>query len=125
MKKSAFLFAAILFLFATRSFCYGSLNLVRQIELPNVTGRLDHMAVDLKRQELFVAAYGNNSLEIIDLRRGRLVRSVKGLDGPQGVEYIPGKELIAVSNGVDGTLLFFKADTLKLGPSISEGMRTI
>ncbi len=118
MKKSAILFTAILFLFATRSFCYGSLNLVRQIELPNVKGRLDHMAVDLKRQELFVAAYGNNSLEIIDLRRGKLIRSIKGLDGPQGVEYIPWKGLIAVSNGRDGTLRFFKADTLKLVKTI-------
>ncbi|MDA8091587.1 MAG: hypothetical protein M0Z61_15370 [Nitrospiraceae bacterium] len=118
MKKSAFLFTVILFLFATRSFCYGSLNLVRQIELPNVKGRLDHMTVDSKKQLLFVAAYRNNSLEIIDLRRGKLIRSIKGLDGPQGVEYIPWKGLIAVSNGGDGTLRFFKADTLKLVKTI-------
>ena len=109
---------AIFFLFATRSFCYGNLNLVRQIELPNVKGRLDHMTVDPKKQLLFVAAYGNDSLEIIDLRRGKLIRSIKGLDGPQSVEYIPGKNLIAVSNGGDGTLRFFKADTLKLVKTI-------
>ena len=118
MKKSAFLFTVILSLFAARSFCYGNLSLVRQIELPNVKGRLDHMTVDPKRQLLFVAAYDNNSLEIIDLRRGKLIRSIKGLDEPQGVEYIPGKDLIAVSNGGDGTLRFFKADILKLVKTI-------
>lgn len=107
-----------LFFFSIESFCYGNLNLVRQIKLPNVKGRLDHMTVDPKRQLLFVAAYGNNSLEIIDLRRGKVIRSIKGLDGPQDVKYIPGKDLLAVSNGGDGTLRLFEADSLQLVKTI-------
>ncbi|MDA8387149.1 MAG: hypothetical protein M0Z58_00630 [Nitrospiraceae bacterium] len=120
MKKGAYLFIIILVLFATHSLCHGKLNtptrkikLIRQIELPGVKGRLDHMAVDPKRQVLFVAAYGNNSLEIIDLRRGKVIRAIRGLDRPQDVKYIPGEDLIAVSNGGDGTLRFFKASSLR------------
>ena len=113
MKKTVFFFMVNLFLFATSSFCYGNLKLVRQIELPDVKGRLDHMTVDPDRQLLFVAAYGNNSLEVIDLRRGKLIRSVRGLNRPQDVKYIPMESLLAVSNGGDGTLRFFDANSLK------------
>ena len=108
----------VLFLFATKPFCYGNLKLVRQIELPDVKGRLDHMAVDPKRQLLFVAAYGDNSLEVIDLRHGKLIQSIKGLNKPQDVKYIPLDGLLAVSNGGDGTLRFFDADSLKLVKTI-------
>ena len=50
------------------------LRAVQTIELPNVEGRIDHMAVDVKGQRLFVAALGNNTIEMIELagpRRGR------------------------------------------------------
>ena len=48
----------------------GPLRLVNRIQLPQVRGRIDHMAVDLKGQRLFVAALGNNTLEVVDLKRG-------------------------------------------------------
>ena len=112
MKKTVFLFTIILFFSITKASCYGNLNLVRQIELPNVKGRLDHLAVDPQRQLLFVAAYGNNSLEVIDLRRGKLIRSISGLNRPQDVKYIPLEGLLAVSNGGDGTLRLFDANSL-------------
>src|SRR5437763_17004370 len=44
----------------------GPLRLVNSILLPQVRGRIDHMAVDIKGQRLFVAALGNNTLEVID-----------------------------------------------------------
>ena len=37
------------------------------LSLPDVEGRIDHMAVDIKGKRLFVAALGNNSVEVIDL----------------------------------------------------------
>ncbi len=37
------------------------------IPLPNVAGRIDHLAVDLVRKRLFVAEVGNNTLDAIDL----------------------------------------------------------
>jgi hypothetical protein len=41
------------------------------IPLPEVSGRLDHLTVDLKGRRLFVAALENNTVEVIDLRLGR------------------------------------------------------
>src|SRR5262245_25204133 len=80
----------------------GSLRLVQTIPLLGVEGRIDHMAADGKRQRLFVAALGNNTLEVLDLRAGRRVHSIAGLHEPQGVAYIPESNRIVVANGQGG-----------------------
>jgi hypothetical protein len=41
--------------------------MVQTIPLPNVEGRIDHMAVDVEGQRIFIAALGNHSVEILDL----------------------------------------------------------
>ena len=58
------------------------LRLLQTIPLPNVEGRIDHLAIDLKGQRLFVAALGNNTLEVIDLRAGKRIRGIGGLNEP-------------------------------------------
>jgi hypothetical protein len=60
------------------------LRLVQTIPLPEVSGRLDHVTVDLKGRRLFVAALENNTVEVIDLSQGKDVRSLKGFRKPQG-----------------------------------------
>src|SRR5438874_9062085 len=58
------------------------------IALSSVKGRIDHFGVDLKQQRLFVAALGNETLEIVDVRAGRWERSLGGLGVPEGVLYL-------------------------------------
>ena len=47
------------------------LRRVRVIELPGVEGRIDHLAVDVQARRLYVAALGNDTVEVIDLAAGR------------------------------------------------------
>ena len=47
------------------------LKLTQTIPLPGVKGRFDHFAIDSKGNRLFVAALGNNTLEVIDLAAGK------------------------------------------------------
>src|SRR5256885_6073543 len=82
------------------------------IALPAVKGRIDHFGVDLKQQRLFVAALGNDTLEIVDVKSGRLQRSLGGFGEPRGVLYLPEFDRIYVANGsanrvdiLDGTSL--------------------
>jgi hypothetical protein len=82
-------------------------HLVQAIPLPGVTGRIDHMAVDVKRERLFVVALGNNSVEVLDLRSGTGTHSITSLHEPQGIAYIPDSNRICVSNGGDGACVFF------------------
>ena len=79
------------------------------IPLPNVSGRIDHMAIDLGRKRLFVAEVGNNTLDVIDLATQKPVHRIAGLDEPQGVVYLPGPDLIVIGNGGDGAVRFFSA----------------
>jgi hypothetical protein len=43
-------------------------SLTQTIAIPNVNGRIDHMAIDIRGQKLFVAELGNNSLDVVDLK---------------------------------------------------------
>ena len=61
----------------------------KEILLPGVKGRIDHIDFNLTDQVAYVAALGNNSLEIVDIKSGRVTGSIKGLDEPQGVERRP------------------------------------
>ena len=84
-----------------------ALRLVATVPLANVEGRIDHLAVDLEQRRLFVAALGNNTLEVIDLTAMRVSRSVGGLHEPQGIRYLPEQHRIVVANGEDGAVNFF------------------
>ena len=64
------------------------LVLTGAIPLPNVVGRIDHLAFDGKGH-LFVSALGNDSEEVIDLSAGARVRTISGIPRPQGVAYSP------------------------------------
>jgi hypothetical protein len=45
-----------------KSFGTDYLQLVKVIEMPGVSGRIDHMAVNLKHNVVYMAALGNNSV---------------------------------------------------------------
>lgn len=88
-----------------------SLRLVKTIPLAGVQGRIDHMAVDVAGQRLFVCALGNNTLEVIGLKSGERIKSVSGLREPQGVRYLPESNMIVVANRADGVATFFDGTT--------------
>src|SRR4051812_30231031 len=94
------------------------LRLVQTIVLAGVDGRIDHLAVDTSGHRLFVAALGNNTVEVVDLSKGSVANEIRGLKEPQGVAFLADDGLIAVASGADGTCRFFTADTLKPAASM-------
>jgi len=83
------------------------LVLERRIALNDVSGRIDHMAVDLHRHRLFVAELGNDSVDVIDLGSSAVLHRFTGLKSPQGVAYLPGPDAIAIANAADGSVHFY------------------
>jgi DNA-binding beta-propeller fold protein YncE len=83
------------------------LQLEAKILLGNVRGRIDHMAIDLQRQRLFVAELGNDSIGIVDLANRSLIRTISGLNEPQGVGYEPSTDTLVVANARDGSVRLF------------------
>src|SRR5581483_6475168 len=80
------------------------LVLEAKIPLGEVHGRIDHLAADLKRQRLFVAELGNNSLGVVDLANRKVLRRIEGLSEPQGVGYEPTTDTVYVANANDGSV---------------------
>ncbi len=91
----------------------GSLHLEREIPLPGVEGRIDHLAADVAGQRVFVAALGNGSVEVIDVAAGKRTAEIKGLKEPQGLAYAPSNGALYVAGGGDGTVRSFDSHTLK------------
>ncbi len=87
-------------------------RLIRTIPVPDIKGRIDHMASDPAGKRLFVAALGNNSVEVVDAGEEKNVKSIQGLKEPQGVLVIPEQNLLFVANGGDGVLNIYNADSL-------------
>src|SRR6266702_6669372 len=77
-------------------------KLERTIPLPGVEGRIDHFALDASGERLFVCALGNNTVEVLDLRKGERIRSITGLGAPQGIVYIPELDRLFVANDKGG-----------------------
>jgi glutamine cyclotransferase len=78
------------------------LKLNQTIPLPGVEGRIDHFAFDAAGERLFVCALGNNTVEVLDLRKGQRAHSITGLGAPQGIAYIPELDRIFVANDKGG-----------------------
>jgi DNA-binding beta-propeller fold protein YncE len=97
------------------------LRLERTIPLPGVKGRIDHLAYDAENQRLFVAALGNNTVEIIDLKSGKAAHTISGLAEPQGVLYEPERKRLWIANGNDGKVRIFDALTFQPQQSIDLG----
>lgn len=92
------------------------LVLTEAIPLPGVQGRFDHFGFDRKNQ-LFVAALGNNTVEVIDISARTLVHTIAGIPNPQGVVYAPeSKKLFAASS--KGKLYIYDGTTFDLIKSI-------
>ncbi len=115
--------AVILFLFmCLPSVLASSLPpLVKTIPLSSVKGRIDHMAVDATGRRLFIAALGNNSVEVVDLKRARQIRSITDIEEPQGIVYDPDTNEIVVTSGGDGTCKFYDAQTYELLRTVNVG----
>jgi DNA-binding beta-propeller fold protein YncE len=90
------------------------LRLVQTIPMPGVTGRIDHLSVDLQHHRLFVSALGSDSAEIIDLDQRKVAHELSGLHEPQGELYAPDSGKLFVANGDDGTLRMYDAASFRL-----------
>ena len=98
-----------------------TLRLIANIPLPHVGGRIDHLAFDAARQRLFVAALGNDTVEVIDTSRNAHLRSIVGFHEPQGVAVLPDLGAVAIANGDTGTLQLVDASTLEAKWTITIG----
>jgi DNA-binding beta-propeller fold protein YncE len=78
-----------------------------------ITGRFDHMAVDVQGGRLFLTAADHHSIQIFDLKSGKWMRSVTGLGKPAGIVYVPETNRVLFSDGA-GSYNVLDAATYKI-----------
>jgi DNA-binding beta-propeller fold protein YncE len=89
----------------------GALRLIHTVPLPKVTGRFDHFAIDVQGKRLFVAALGNNTVEVIDVEKFVRLHTIRDQRKPTGVLYLTEAAKLYVANGDDGTFRSYDAKT--------------
>lgn len=120
------LFRAVLVFFALtaaveEAAAQSLLRLDNRIPLGAVSGRIDHLAIDLARGHLFVAELGNDTVGVIDLATGKKIASINDVDEPQGVAFVPWTdEVYVASGGGDGVTVvdaarLVSASQIKIG----------
>src|SRR5258708_2393949 len=66
-----------------------ALKLVQSIPLPEIDGRIDHFAIDVRGKRAFLAALTKNTIEVVDLKAARVTKTLPGFAKPQGVRFVP------------------------------------
>jgi DNA-binding beta-propeller fold protein YncE len=94
---------------------FAPLVLVRIIPMPDVEGRFDHMGVDPKSNRVLAAVYGNDSVEVLDVARGKRIQSIHaGIIKPQMAAYLPEFNRIVVSSEGDGSCKILDGESYKV-----------
>jgi DNA-binding beta-propeller fold protein YncE len=92
-----------------------ALELGSRVILPAVNGRrLDDLGVDVKGQRLFVTAFYNHTVEVIDQRLGERARTLSDLRNPQGVFYQYSTNRLYLSSSIDGSVKIFDGTTFEM-----------
>jgi DNA-binding beta-propeller fold protein YncE len=90
------------------------LKLVQSIPLPDIDGRIDHLSIDVRGRRAFLAALAKNTVEAVDLKAGRVIRTLPGFAKPQGVCFVPELSKLFVATGMDGALTTLDGTTLQV-----------
>ena len=89
------------------------LELTRTIVLKGKAGKLDHLALDAKRERLFLANTTNGTLDVVDLKAGTLLKQLKGQTGIQGIAYAGDLDRVFVGLGGGGLCNVFGGEDYK------------
>lgn len=83
------------------------------IPLPGIEGDFDFLAVDLKRDHLFIAAEEHHTVEVFEASTGKPLRSITGLKTPHALAYVPEKDELIVADGGDYSCIFLSASDFR------------
>lgn len=102
-------FFGLAIMVCTAAYAETPLKLERKVPIPGVEGRMDHLTLDASGKRLWLAALGNDSIEVVDLESGVRIKSIEGIRAPTGVALWPEMNRVIVAGGGDGTLRAFDA----------------
>lgn len=94
-------------------------KLQQTFKLPaDVKGRFDHFGIDLKHNRLFATPEDYHALLVLDIRDGKLLQIVHGIDKPHAVAYREDLDRIYVTDGEAGMVRVIDGKNYKVIKSI-------
>jgi DNA-binding beta-propeller fold protein YncE len=94
-------------------------TLEKTFKLPaDVKGRFDHFGIDLKHHRLFATPEDYHALLVIDIRDGKVIQTVRGIDKPHAVVYREDLDRIYVTDGEAGVVRVIDGKSYKIIKSI-------
>lgn len=94
------------------------LRLVATIALPHVEGRIDHFSVDVAGRRLFISALDNHTVEVVDVRGNKVLRSISGVQQPQGEYYAARLAKLFTADGTAGEVRVYAGKDLRPLPAV-------
>ena len=119
MRQAICAAAALVFALAAPA---SELELVQTIELKGKAGSLDHLAIDAKRERLFVANKANNTLDVVDLKSGKLHQQKPNQTAIQGIAYAPDVDRVFVGLGSNGLCNVFNGESYTIVGVVNVGI---
>ncbi|HEV2522430.1 MAG TPA: YncE family protein [Candidatus Acidoferrales bacterium] len=112
MKKGLTILFTLVLVFTAKakSEPVSPLELLRTIPMPGITGRFDSFGVDVKGRRLFVTPLDHKTVEVYDLKTGKLIQSIPGIEKAHAVLYRGDLNEIFVTDGPAGSLKIFRGD---------------
>jgi hypothetical protein len=94
------------------------LKLLQKIPLPGVPGALDHMGVDVQGQRLFIPAEQHQTVEVVDLKAGKRIRTLSEVRWPSTIAYNPHTNEIFVTDRSGRSIKVLSGQTYELVKTI-------
>ena len=91
-----------------------ALRLLDRTELATYKGDFDHFAADVKGNRLFLAGEDGGTLEVFDLRSGKHLKSVPGLQTPHAIHYMPDTNRLLVTDSGKGMTKLIDGKTYRI-----------
>ena len=91
-----------------------SLERIQRIPLKGRPGKLDHLIVDAQSERLFQANKVNNTVDVVNLKAGKLAKQITGQAGVQGLAYAADLQRLFAALGTGGYCNIFDGKNYKL-----------
>jgi DNA-binding beta-propeller fold protein YncE len=97
------------------------LKLVQTIPMPHVKKNFDHLAADPAGNRLFVCAEWSNAVDVFDVRTGKPLHRITGLDRPHSIQYREDLDRLYIVDGTEemGAVRIFDGKSYALLKTVS------
>jgi DNA-binding beta-propeller fold protein YncE len=117
MQKPFFVLAMMIAVLGggTRAQEAAPLKLLHTFKLPaDVKGNFDHFAIDVKTNRLFATPEDYKAVLVLDLRSGKLIHTIQGIERPHAILYREDLHRLYVTDGKAGELKVFDSNSYAL-----------